>query len=433
MRPLYGILVRSILPIVRSDQLAVRLPATLGYCGMALCLAAFCRRRLPAVYALIVSLLVCDTCLYYSTEGRAYGLVLGCAAGALLCWQAAIDGRHRGLAITLLAVFLALLPALHYLAIFFLVPIFLAEMARARPSGKMDLGVLIAMVPAPLVLFLHYPLIVASGPLHAHFWASADLRMIGPFYDMFLFSPLLYIYPLAVAILVAFPKSPVRQGSLEEGMPMHEWVAIVSLALMPAALIAVSKYTTHIFVYRYVLWAVIGLAVISVKLLFKVAGGRAVVGATLFAFLMVSIARQELGQLRAKPVLHDGEAVLRELDLLPDGPEPIVIPDAHVFLELSYYARPRLRERLIYAASPDLTRATWVTIRMLSYSSLSAVALICDRKIMLRFSLNIPTLYLPPAGHYLPWHLVAGGYSVVPVGSEVAPPLIFQVNSPSHE
>ena len=112
--PLYPIIVHWLLPIVGNEALALRLPATVGYCAMLLCLWAFCRRRLPAAFAFAASLLTFERGLYFATEGRPYGLVLGCAAGALLCWQMAAEGRRRGLTIALLAICLALMVALHY-------------------------------------------------------------------------------------------------------------------------------------------------------------------------------------------------------------------------------------------------------------------------------------------------------------------------------
>jgi hypothetical protein len=150
--PLYAMIVRAILPWVRHEALAIRLPATLGFGGMVLCLLAFCRRRLPAVYSFVSALLACTTCLRYSTEGRGYGVVMCCAAGALLCWQTAADGRRRILAIPLLAFCLALMTAMHYYSMFLLVPLFLAEMVRWRTSGKLDFAIIAAMAPVLLVI-----------------------------------------------------------------------------------------------------------------------------------------------------------------------------------------------------------------------------------------------------------------------------------------
>ena len=121
-------MVKTIMPVIGNEAAAVRLPSSLGYCGMILCLLAFCRQRLSAVYAWNAALLACNACLEYSTEGRGYGVVLGCAACALLCWQAAVDGRRRMLAVPLLALCVALMTAMHYYSIFFLVPLCLAEL-----------------------------------------------------------------------------------------------------------------------------------------------------------------------------------------------------------------------------------------------------------------------------------------------------------------
>ena len=191
--PLYPIIAHWLLPIVQNDALAVRLPATLGYCAMILCLMAFARRRLSAVFAFAASLLAFEPTLYYATEGRAYGLVLGCAAAALICWQMAAEGRRRTWALVLLAICLALMVALHYYAIFFLVPLCLAEIVRWRSSGRMDFAMMAAMAPAPLVLGLHYVLLVAGQNYDANFWAHASLGQIAPFYERFLLPALIIV------------------------------------------------------------------------------------------------------------------------------------------------------------------------------------------------------------------------------------------------
>src|SRR5688572_12778554 len=70
--PLYPIIVHLLLPIVGNEALAVRLPSTLGYCAMLLCLWAFCRHRLPGAFAFAASLLTFERGLYFATEGRPY-------------------------------------------------------------------------------------------------------------------------------------------------------------------------------------------------------------------------------------------------------------------------------------------------------------------------------------------------------------------------
>ena len=428
--PLYAFLVRSVLPIVKDDALAIRLPATLGYCGMIVCLLAFCHRRLPAVYAFVAALLACDACLFYATDGRSYGVVLGCAAGALLCWQSAAEGRRRGLSLALLAFCLALMIAMHYYSIFFLVPLFLAELARSRVSRKIDFGILAAMLPAVLVLALHYPLIASGIYMTTHFWSPARWSLIQPFYNYFIFQ-ILYVSSLVLLVLIVFPKSSARQSPHEIEMPAYEWVAIGALALMPPVVVAVSRYTTHVFVHRYILWAMMGSAVLLGALLCTVFRGRAAVGVTLLGLLVALIAVKDIMTLRSASLLRAAEDVRRELEMVPDGREPIVVAHDHVFMELAYYAEPRLRKRLIYPISRDLE------LRYKKYDNIALnLAALSHRTKLDNEELDTILAQYPrfvlaamPAD-YLPRHLASAGYLVVPVHPAAVRPFLFEVKAP---
>ena len=160
---MYPMIVHMILPLSPSDALAARLPATLGFCGMVLATFAYARRRLPGIYALSAGFLAATFASHFGSDGRAYGLVLGFAALALLLWSLAADGRSRAVTIPLLALSIALMVASHYFAIFLAGSLFLADLVRARGRGKFDLAVSTALLaPAILVLVLHYP---SSQPL----------------------------------------------------------------------------------------------------------------------------------------------------------------------------------------------------------------------------------------------------------------------------
>jgi hypothetical protein len=423
--PLYAMVVHSILPLVRHEALAVRLPSSLGFCGMVFCLLAFCRRRLPALYSLVAVLLACNACLEYSTEGRCYGLILCCAAGALLCWQAAADGRRRIVAIPLLAFCLTSMTALHYYSIFFLVPLFLAEMTRWWKSGKLDVAVLAAMAPALIVLGLHYPFIAAGRQqFQEHYWARASWG------DM----PAMYVYVMTFAPLgllaVCFSRMPRRRTASEAGLTPPEWVASGALLLMPFCILVLSINITHVFVERYVLWAVTGIAVLVAAVLFVAARGRNAVGMSALGLLLAVLAIRESYSLFERPDLIQGEAVFQKLAALPDASEPIVVADHHVFMELSYYAALPLRERLIYPVNRDLD---------LRYFGFDTGALLMSA-LSHRSKLHIVAYDAVLAAHrrfvlaaiqkdYLPGHLVTAGYRVVPIGSSM-PPLLYEVEAP---
>ena len=426
MPPLYPIVVHAILPWVRHDALAVRLPATLGYCAMVLCLLGFCRRRLPAAFSLAAALLACNACLYYATEGRSYGIVLGCAAGALLCWQHAVDRRRRILAIPLLAFCLALMTAMHYYSVFFLAPLCVAEMVRWRRSGKPDFAVLAAMTPVLLVLGLHYPLIAAGARFREHFWSPAAWISVPTLYSSYFEEMCL----LPLGLVALFSTAPKGRNALPAGLTLPEWVAMGAISTMPFCAVAFSMFATHVFVERYVLWAGTGIAVLVVAALGAVTVGRSAVGVSLLVFLAAQIAITEAHALRDRPALREAEGVQQELATLPDGPQPIVIADHHVFIELSYYAAPRLRERLIYPLSRDLdlryfgTDTGQLVFAALSHrTNLHIIAYDAVLAAHPRFVLAAGT------GDYLPWHLVMAGYRVVPIGSSV-PPVLFEVEAP---
>ena len=118
--PLYSVMVHTLLPYSPSEALAVRLPSTIGFCAMVVAVAGFARRWLPAAYAMIAGLLAAAMTIYYGSEGRSYGLILGFAALSLLLWSLAAEGRRRSLTLPLLAVCIAGMAALHYYTIFFL-------------------------------------------------------------------------------------------------------------------------------------------------------------------------------------------------------------------------------------------------------------------------------------------------------------------------
>lgn len=426
--PLYAMIVAAILPLVGHQAAAVRLPATLGYCGMVVCLLMFCRRRLPAVYSWAAALLACHVCLRYSTEGRGYGVVLGCAACALLCWQAAVEGRRRILAIPLLAWCLALMTAMHYFSIFFLVPLFLAEMVRWRTFRKLDFGVLAAMAPALLVLGLQYPFIAAGKPFQKHFWSPAMWGHIPAFYSEY-FLPMLRtcVLPLVVAVIITRSDS---RSAKHPSLNLPEWVAAGALLLMPLCIVVLSIYTTHMFVARYALWAVPGFAVLVAALLCRVARGKTAAGVSLVGLLVAMTALSEVRDLRQKPILRSGEVVRRALASLPDSAEPIVVADAHVFMELSYYAEPRIRERLIYPVSRDLElRYVGSDTSSLLLSALRhrTKLTVIGYDALLAAHPRFVLAAMPQ--NYLPSHLVNAGYRVLPIGPSIAP-VLYEVEAP---
>jgi hypothetical protein len=389
----------------------------------------FCRRRMPAVYAFIAALLAGIACNFYATEGRGFGMVLGCAAGALLCWQTAAGSKPRVLAVSLLALCLVLMIALNYYSIFFLAPMALAELVRWRTLKKeLDLAIVCAMAPALVVLAVHFPLIAAARRYLLHHWSSASWRQIPDFYVRFSLVSLAAI--LVAVTLRGFSESSGESVPRKPVLPLHEWVAIGALALMPVGVVAVSKYTTHVFVFRYALWAVIGFAILTAAVLRLTSSSQPLIGLAMLGLLMPVIIIQQFSDLREGSGLRQGEAVWRELRCLPDGSEPIVIGYNHVFMELSYYAEPRLRRRIVYPLSRSLDlRYKGFDLDFLNLSALRQRTKLPIVDLDTFLGANPRFILAAHPEDYLPGYLLSAGYRLVPMSS-AATPILYEVEAP---
>jgi hypothetical protein len=430
--PLYAIIVSWILPVIRHDALALRLPSTLGYAGMLLFILAFCRHRIPAPYCFTAALLACIACNYYASEGRCYGMVLFFVAAALFYWQTAVNTTKRVLPITLLAICLMLMTALHYYSIFFLIPIGAAEMVRIRTTRKLDIAIICALASPFAVLVIHYPLIAAGRKDLLHFWPDsiASWYQITAFY-LRLFSWL----PISVFLVAFLAYSVVSDqrlppGDWERRLPIYEWVAIILTALAPFFIVGIAKYATHVFLKRYALWAVIGLAVLTATLLYITTSAEPVVSVTVLLLLLCVLVGQNYVDFRHIRRLRESEAVQQALQRLPDGSEPIVIGYERVFAELSYYGDPRVRERIVYPISQHLElryRGSDVNFfQMLALSRWTNLRIV-DLDQFLRRN---PRFVLA-TGHreYLSTYLTSSGYRLTPIDTG-STPVLYEVEAP---
>ena len=100
-------------------------------------------------------------------------------------------------------------------------------------------------------------------------------------------------------------------------------------------------------------------------------------------------------------------------------------------MELSYYEKPRLRERLVYPISSELD----VHYRGYDTDALIISSLSRRTKLHAKEFAEILAEYhrfflAATASDYLPWHLAAAGYRVIPIGSGATQPALFEVEAP---
>jgi hypothetical protein len=346
--PLFYVLTRAGLSLLGESPLALRLPAVLGLWVAALCAFRFVTRRTPGPGGGLAFLFLLVThAAAYAYEARPTGLVFGFAGLALVSWQSAADGRRRHLALPALAGSLAAATATHYYGVLLLVPLAAGEVVRSRPAGRLDrpLGVAILLGAAPLPALL--PLVRAARPFTATFWARPQWASIPEFYQVAL-------APAAIALvaLLVLAAAPPRRYEAVPALPAHETVAVVGFVVAPALAVVLARQAGGPFAPRYVLFAVIGLAILYARAARTLLHGRGIV-AVLTIILAASFLRNDVSALKqAAAQTADLAAVARFLEDRADPSLPLVIAQPGEFLEVAHAAPGRLADRLVYLADP---------------------------------------------------------------------------------
>jgi 4-amino-4-deoxy-L-arabinose transferase-like glycosyltransferase len=351
--PLVYALTRWAQSILGGGPVALRLPAILGFAVMCACLYCFVARRCPRSYAWLALVLPLTTGAYgYAYEARAYGTVLGFSGIALVCWQAAAEGSHRGLALTGLALSLAGAVSSHYYAVLLFIPLALGEGVRAWRRRTFDWPIWTALLLGAAPLALLYPLVKAARENAAKFWGQASWGGIATTYE-FLLAPA--AAPLVAAlVLLAFwrGKSSGEHKADPWPIPLHERIAAVGLACLPVFGVLLGKLATGVYVERYGLPAVAGLSLLGAFVACRRAEGRPLLGgvlAVLFFGWYLAAWQSEAGKMNGRLAAIDDEC--RRLKEFGHRDRPMAVSHPHVFLQLWHYAPPEVATRLRYLAS----------------------------------------------------------------------------------
>ncbi len=360
--PLSYVITRADLALFGGSAVALRLPEILAFWVMGLCLFYFVAKRSSVLFGFVAMLFPLVTVAqYYATEARAYALVLGFAAFALLCWRWAIEGPYRRLALAGLAASLAAAIACHYYAVLVLVPFGLGEVVRALKSRKIDWAVWAALIFSltPLLVFL--PLIESARKFAPTFWAKPQWSSILFFFHHFLFLPGTVLPLLAILFLVMFcaavppPEYASGRAPSSPRPRAHEVAAALGFVVTPAVGVILGKTVVGAFDDRYALPAVIGLSIIVAWGLDGASNGRPFLGGAVAIMLCGVFVAKEVQTYRDAAVDRtDRAATYTFLEKRAAGTLPIVIAEPGPFVELSHRPPAYLRARLLYLADPAL-------------------------------------------------------------------------------
>jgi uncharacterized membrane protein len=378
---LYPLLSHSVMKAFGATEFALRLPALLGFLLMQVCLFFFVRRlageRAGVVAAAFPAL---TATLFYSAEGRPYGLMLGLYALALLSWQVATQeggNRRRGWALVGLAAAIALTINAHYFGILLLVPLCAAEGVRSLQRRQTDLPAVAAIYLGMAGFAATMPFLKAAGEFRRNYYnaGTVGLHDITRAYRSIFVDYTQMSMPaqhLWMAVLVAFAAALAwgcaRQIFGREmrwrgpRIPAAEWVLVLTLAALPICGYLLARYVTHSIEVRYVLGAAV-----AISAMVGVAIGpwlrRDAVFAAVMVVLGLGIVASGAMRIHAEQKKTDARLaslalpveVKAELIGNPDG--RLYVQDMGAFEEDRYYqpdADVRARMTLVYSRAEEL-------------------------------------------------------------------------------
>lgn len=359
----------------QHSEFWMRMPGIAGFSVLMLTLFFFMYRAKGAVAALVsVAVLMSSEGLYYASEARPYGALLGCLGLAAVLWQERKRGNDSSRNLVALVLALTAVCALHYFGLFAVMVFGLVEVFLGLRSRKLDSALLLSL---PLTLI---PLMFAKRLIHlAHsqyagaFWAHPSLTTLAKAYKFTFFIRTLYFESLSrfrgTAIILGFlvPVSVLLAAlgilffrSRRQGLRVTPNLRVVppevllgvGFLLLPL-IVGAAAVVTGAFTPRYAIGSLIGAAVIFGWVIASVRDNLGyVVAATLTLIFVSHQSLQDIQRMAGfmhgtvpAVVARDGfEPIFRRAH----SGESIVIPDGHLFFEATEYADAEIRSRLLY-------------------------------------------------------------------------------------
>jgi 4-amino-4-deoxy-L-arabinose transferase-like glycosyltransferase len=383
----YHLLAHAAMRVFGVGAFALRLPALLGYLLMQVCLFLFVRRladERAGIFALAFPAITAT--LFYSAEGRPYGLLLGFYALTLWSWQTAIrrsattagdpsfrDSIAKGWgALMLLALAIALTLNSHYFGILLLIPLCAAELSRTIQRRLLDLPVIAAIVAGMAAIVFALPFQQPAAEFRKHYYngGTVSLHAVTQSYRAlfvdYTHTSLSTQRVVAIAFvvfalaLIAGCVYRLKRSSTE--LPRAEIVFAAVLAALPFFGYLLARFATHSIEVRYVLGAIIGVSVLLAITLAPVFRRELAWRITL-ALLFIAIGVS--GMLRIHAEIRTTEAVLASLvpsqqlkaAILASPDQLLYVQDMGHFEVASYYspdAFVRSHMALLYSRDEEL-------------------------------------------------------------------------------
>ena len=363
--PTFYLLSAAAQKLAATAEVGLRIPSMVGMWLMFLAMFRYVRKRASPLYAWLAVIFVWSTgVLYYATEARPYGLVLGSCAWALVAWSEAAEPKRPRWCVPLLGIALAAAGLSHAYAVLIWIPLGIGELTRSLRQRRLDWPVWAALAGPLSVFVIYVPIQRAVHGLLQYSWSKPVWGRIPESYAMYfqpVWLPLLAMLFLAGSFFLFTSqqgrKAPglVHSGVSAQPLPLHEAVALTTLALLPVFGTILGRLFTGIFTGRYAIEAMVAFGILFGILCDRAMNGAALAGLCL-CLVPVGWGTVNLlylmGQSADPPASsqsREARVLTERHDLLPQierSDLPVVISSGNLFLEFDHYASPGLASRL---------------------------------------------------------------------------------------
>ena len=337
--------------IFGMSEVATRLPATLGFLLMLICLYRFIANRTGRPIAFAAMFFPMVTGAYrWATEARTYGVILGLVAAAAMFWQRTVRTANPSRAACVgLGLCLTAAVTTQAYGIVSVGPFLLAELVRFWQTRQTRWPVWVALLVPFAALAVYIPLLSAhndvalDNPIF-----RPELASIGRFYHMLL-DPAMF--PLALVLVFAlWSRLPnwTERPSEREGVPAEEIALAAGFLLVPVMAVVIAMTVTRVFMDRYGLPAIIGTTMLLGFLMARVPSRTApIFSVVVFAGWCASgVVTLPMAWSSTSSASTEERNIAKLAEVRPDL--PIVVSDGLWFLPLAYYSEPSLSRRLTY-------------------------------------------------------------------------------------
>jgi hypothetical protein len=340
-----------------NELITARLPGMFGFWLCCVCLYLFLSRRGWRTSALLGLLFPFVTgLLYYATEARPYGMVIGLSALSLLAWQHALEPNGQRI-IWLAVLFLSLAGTIysHWYGVLTPFALLCGEICIWLESRRLDWLRIGVIIGSYAVLIFLIPIMKAETHRLGVNWAQPYLQTTIEFY-LFALTP--FLFPmLAIATVVALlQRMGVRDRDLTPRGSLHfeELVAAFAFFLIPfmgyVLGLIVRGYTG-----RYTIASLVGMAVLFWWLANHYFRGALSASFIAVIVLCCFIGVNELRDIR-RAIRYSLDMKLQDVFPFPFPDNlPIVVQDPRDYLQMAHYAKPELAKRLYYLADPNIS------------------------------------------------------------------------------